>query len=108
MLIGEEVKAQFEYIKLCKELIHTIKKRLYIYYTLEILLFLSFWYYITIFCIVYKCSQLKWITDCFTGICNGILFTFIISLIATLFRCSAIYCQSKHMYYVARYLIYEI
>ena len=108
VIIEEEIKNQIEYIKICKDILHTIKKRLYLFYILEMVLFLSFWYYITIFCIVYKCSQLKWIIDCFTGICNGILYTIIIALIATLIRSSAIYCQSKQMYYVARYLIYEI
>ena len=106
--IEDEIQNQTEYIKICKEIITSNKIRLYWYYVLEIIFFLFFWYYITIFCIVYRCSQMKWFFDCLNGIIVDIFYIAILSLCATFIRSISIFIHSKKMYYLARYLIYEL
>ena len=106
--IEKEVKEEVDYLKLCKEVYKKIRIRLGVFYTMIFVFFLFFWYYVTIFCIVYKGSQKFWLKDCVNGIFFEFLFVASVSVIASVLRSFALSTQSKNMYYVARYLIYEI
>ena len=57
--------------------------------SIEVILMLFFWYYVTAFCHVYASTQLSWLLDSFLSILSRLIIVLLISLgFAKLYRIS--------------------
>ena len=65
--INQEILKVFKYYKI----------KLFFLFTIEIILILFFWYFVTAFCFVYSNTQTSWLVDCFLSI----LSRFVVELI---------------------------
>ena len=59
----------------------TYKIKIIIFYIVEFLCMIFFWYYVTIFCYMYKKTQLSWLTDCLLTIVIRIIIDFFSNII---------------------------
>ena len=59
----------------------TYKVKVIIFYIVEFLCMIFFWYYVTIFCYMYKKTQLSWLTDCLLTIVIRIIIDFFLNFI---------------------------
>ena len=59
----------------------TYKVKVIIFYIVEFLCMIFFWYNVTIFCYMYKKTQLSWLTDCLLTIVIRIIIDFFLNII---------------------------
>ena len=75
------------------------KIKIFVLIAMELLLMIFFWYYVTIFCHVYKSTQISWILDSFLSILSRIIIDALICLgLSKLYRIgveSNVYCLYK-------------
>ena len=83
--------------KKVKVLKNKLKIKLTIYFLLSTLLFIFFWYYISMFCTIYVNTQLHLIKDTLISFGLTLLYPFGINLIPGLFRIPAL-SKSKRKY----------
>ena len=62
-----------------------------------------FWYYVTVFCIIYHNNQVNWIIDCITGIVMSLLYTLGIATLVSTIRCIALQTNSANLYNISNY-----
>ena len=83
--IDEETLNDESYCKICSKILKYMKMKLIFYFLLSLIFILAFWYYVTLFCIIYHNNQVNWIIDCVTGIGMSLLYTLgIATLISTI------------------------
>ena len=73
-----------EIISEVKRIMRNAKIKIIIFYIVEFACMIFFWYYVTIFCNVYKKTQLSWLLDCVMTIIIRILTDFVLNLILAL------------------------
>ena len=73
----------------------TYKIKIIIFYIVEFLCMIFFWYYVTIFCYMYKKTQLSWLTDCLLTIVIRIIIDFFLNIIFALLYKLAININSN-------------
>ena len=77
------------------------KIKVIIFYIVEFVCMIFFWYYVTIFCNIYKKTQLSWLLDCALTIIIRIIIDFLLNMIlALLYKISIgnkIYCLYRDM-----------
>jgi hypothetical protein len=74
-----------EIISEVKRIMRNAKIKIIIFYIVEFVCMIFFWYYVTIFCNVYKKTQLSWLLDCVITIIIRIIIDFVLNLILALF-----------------------
>ena len=80
-----------------------IKQVIIVYFILSIIFIIAFWYYVTLFCIIYHNNQVNWIIDCVTGIGMSLLYSLgIATLISTMIYIS-LKVHSRNLYNIANY-----
>ena len=80
-------KRKIEIINEVEKILKKHKIKVIILITIEILLMLFFWYYVTAFCHVYSSTQLSWLLDSFLSILSRLIIEILISLgFAKLYR----------------------
>ena len=102
--IESEIRNEEEYFQLCMKLIPVIKRRLKFFFMFQIMFILFCVYYVTIFCIVYKGSQVSWITDCLIGNVISLFINLGVSLVFSITRYAALYYRSKYLFNCSLYL----
>ena len=95
-LLSREYKFQKGYVELCKSFLSKVKRRIVMFFALMFVLMFFFLYYVSLFCIVYKGSQLSWF--------KGGWISFAICLLITLMRFFSLSYHSKYAYNTAIYL----
>ena len=92
-----ELKKYMNNIEYKKEsLIKAIKIKISIYFLLNFLFLLMFWYYISCFCMVYKNTQVLLTKNTIISFCTGLLYPFGISLLPGFFRLPALQSKKKN------------
>ncbi len=81
--------------KLTEE-IKCLKIKLIIFFVLEFIFLLFFWYYLSCFCALYKNTQMHLIKDTLTSFALSLFYPFALNLIPGLFRISAINKKDKN------------
>ena len=72
-----------------KRIMRNYKIKIIIFYIIEFVCMIFFWYYVTIFCNIYKKTQLSWLIDSILTIIIRIIIDFFSNmLLALLYRCS--------------------
>ena len=102
--IEQEVKNEKDFVNVCRKVIPLVRVKLFFFFVLEYIVFACFFYYVTIFCIVYRNNQIKWISDCITRICVSIILSFVICVIGSMIKVIGIKNQSKVLYNISIYI----
>jgi len=83
-----------------KRIIRNYKIKIIIFYIIEFICMIFFWYYVTIFCNIYKKTQLSWLLDCLITIIIRIIIDFVLNLILALLYKISIGTKSNCFYKV--------
>ena len=87
-----------------KKIMRNYKIKVIIFYIIEFLCMIFFWYYVTIFCNVYKKTILSWLIDCLITIIIRIIIDFLLNIILALLYKISISLKSKCLYRVMIFL----
>ena len=99
-------KKELEFNMLKKE-IKCIKTKLLIFFVLEFIFLVLFWYYLSCFCALYKNTQSHLVKDTLTSFALSLLYPFALNLIPGIFRISSLKSKnndSKLLYTVSKVL----
>ena len=77
------------------KLFHCLKIKFYCFFIVSLIFMVTFWYYISCFCVVYKNTQLHLIKDTLISYALSFLYPFIINLIPGLFRIPSLKDSNK-------------
>ena len=102
--VDEEKLNDVDYIVICSKILHYMKRKLTVYFIISFLFILAFWYYVTLFCIIYHNNQVNWIIDCITGIVMSLLYTLGISTLVSTIRLISLQTNSVFLYNISNYL----
>ena len=102
--IGIDVKNELNYFKKVKLIFSFIKKRICIYFFIEIIISSICGYYIYIFCNIYQKSQFSLVLNYLIGLVESLLISLIITFIVSIMRLIALRFKIKGVYYSSRYL----
>ena len=83
-----------------KRIMRNYKIKVIIFYIIEFVCMIFFWYYVTIFCNIYKKTQLSWLLDCLLTIIIRIVIDFLLNLILALLYILSIGLKSNCLYRV--------
>ena len=89
--------------KLCLE-IQIIKRKIFMFHILIFLFTLFFWFYITLFCAVYRNSQIIVFKSCIITFCLSMFYPFIICFATSVFRLFALSHEFKPIFYISKIL----
>ena len=64
--LDQETLNDKSYCKICSKILRYMKMKLIFYFLLSLIFIVVFWYYVTLFCIIYHNNQVNWIIDCVT------------------------------------------
>ena len=98
-------KNEKSYLTNLNLILKTINRRLIIYFILEMIISLFCFYYLFIFCYVYKKSQISLLFNYLNGLFISIAISFLITFIFCLLRLIALKCKASKLYYSSRFLI---
>ena len=90
-----------------KKLIRKIKIKFILFFIIDFMILLFFWYYITCFCGIYVNTQTHLIKDSFISFSIGLLFPFVFYLVPGIFRISALRAEKQNrkcMYKLASFI----
>ena len=99
----ERVKEK-EYVKKLNLIFKAIKIKLIMFILYEIGMMLIYLYFLSIFCSVYKASQMNWFTNGITSNFLSFAFTLGICILISIFRFLGLYCNSEHIYNISLFL----
>ena len=72
-----------------KKIMRKFKIKVIIFYIVEILIMIFFWYYSTIFCFVYNKTQISWLIDTLVSILARIIIDLVVNILFSfLYKCS--------------------
>ena len=83
-----------------KKIIKKFKIKVVIFYIIEFLLMILFWYYVTIFCYIYNKTQISWLFDTLITIILRIIFDLLLNFLLALLYKSSINFKSNCLYRV--------
>ena len=101
----KEEKNEKDYLNCVNRLLKIVKRRLFLYFLIEIILTFFCCYYLYIFCAIYQKSQVSLIINYIIGLLMSLAISLIISLIVALLRIIYLKCKVKNLYYSSRLLI---
>ena len=87
-----------------KKLIKTLIIKFIFYFLISFIFLLFFWYYISLFCIIYKNTQIHLLKDTLISLCLSLFTPFIIYLVPGIFRIPALYKKRKCLYNLSKIL----
>ena len=94
------LKRKREIISEIQKIINKFKIKLIFFYILEFLFLFFYWYYATVFCHIYKNTQISWLFDSFVTIIIRVIFDFFICTIFTFLYRQSINCQCNCLFRV--------
>jgi hypothetical protein len=81
-----------------------IKIKLFIFLVINFFVTVFFWYYMTVFCIIYRYSQEKWFLRGWISFFYTFLYCLFFSFLFTLFRLSAFDLKSRNLYNISLFI----
>ena len=87
-----------------KRIINKLKIKIIIFYIIEFLFMIFFWYYVTIFCYIYNKTQLSWIVDTLITILIKIIIDLFINLLLSILYKISILANSRCLYAIIIFL----
>ena len=93
-----------EYVKKCEKIIKTLKIKLTFFFSLNFILMLFFWYYSSIFCVIYSSSQKEYFKEVLTSLLITLCFPFPVSLILTFLRKISLKYKLKKLFSIVSFL----
>ncbi len=101
--LDQETLNDESYCKICSKILRYMKMKLIFYFLLSLIFIVVFWYYVTLFCIIYHNNQVNWIIDCVTGIGMSLLYTLGIATLISTIRYISLRINSSNLYNVGIY-----
>ena len=92
--IKKEIAIDIATIKM-KKLLNCLLIKFILFFLFDFLLIISFWYYISCFCAVYKNTQLYLIKDTIISFFTSLLYPFAYNIIPSLLRITALKAENK-------------
>ena len=92
------------YVNKLKMILKRIKRKVVLFFIYEFAMMGGYFYFLTIFCAVYKGSQWNWFTNGITSNVISIITTFCISILISLLRYIGLRCNIERVYYISLYL----
>ena len=87
-----------------KKILKKFKIKVAVFYVIQFILLIFFWYYSTMFCFVYNKSQISWIFDVFITILVRVIFDLIINLLFSLIYKLSIISKINCLYKIIVFL----
>ena len=87
-------------IRNIKNIIKCMRIKLIIYFIFIFIFFCIYWYIITIFCGVYRNSQIPFIKDSIVSFSIGLIYPFVFYFISTCLRICSLRCSKKNCKYI--------
>ena len=81
-----------------------ITQKIIIFFAVNFIFLVFFWYYLSSFCAVYKNTQIYLIKDTFISFCLSLVYPFFINLIPGIFRIIALKKVKKYFYVISQYI----
>ena len=85
------------------KLLFKIKRKFIIFFIVAIIILFAFWYYIICFCGIYVNTQIHLIKDSVISLITSLIYPFIINLIPSIFRISALRMEKQSGKYLYRF-----
>ena len=98
-----EVKTS-EFITIMQKYSCTILKKVLMFYISGVIIVCFFLYYLSLFCIIYKSSQVSWFTGCVYSFFLSMLTNIGICLGLTILRKVALYYKSQYIFNIEIYI----
>ena len=99
-----EIKTKKDLSKMTKKVIPEIRKKLFVYFIIEILLMLFSFYYLTLFNVIYPCCKHSWFIGCICSLVMAFIFSFMISIVIAVLRYLGIKWSSQNLYNISLFL----
>ena len=80
-----------------REITRIIKIKLFIFFLFTLILFFAYWYIITVFCAVYRNTQIIFIKDSLISFAISMAYPFVIYFIISIFRICALRSSKKNL-----------
>ena len=94
-------------IKKSREVLQWLKIKFITFFILTFILLISFWYYISCFCAIYRNTQLHLMKDTLTSYILSLLYPFIMYIFPGIFRIPSLRARNKDkecMYKISKYI----
>jgi len=99
-----EIKKRRYYLKNIKSFLKFLKLKFILFLICQIIIICGSFYYIVIFFIIYSCSKVSLIMNYLSSLLEGLITSIAISIIILLIRIIGLYCASKNLYNVSKYI----
>ena len=99
-----EIKVEFSFLYAVNKFIKIIKIKAVLYFLVEIIIIVFSFYYIIIFCIIYKKSQISLLTNYLMSLLESLILTIIVCLFITVTRKIGINYFNKYIYNTSKYI----
>ena len=105
VLVIRYERDQNQFLKKTKEIIKSYKYRLIFFLTLDFILIIFFWYYVSSFCAVYVGTQSAMIISSLFALLFGSILQFVFAFIITCFRKIGLECNNNICYKISQILL---
>ena len=99
-----EIKDQFHYLYAFNSFIKMVKIKVILYFIMEIFIIIFSFYYIIIFCIVYKKSQVSLLINYLMSIAETLVVSIFVSIIVAITRRIGLKYAYKTFYNTSKYI----
>ena len=102
--VVSDVSKERQFLYIFYKVYRCLKFKVCIYFILNIIAVFTITYYLLIFCIIYKNSQISLLSNYFLSIIESLLKSFGVSLLICILRFVGLKCKRKRIYRVSVYL----
>ena len=106
--IFDLTKNKVEFNIMARTILRKLRHKLIIYFIINFMIILFFWYYATAFCAVYSQTQMAWLKDGLTSFGISLGIPFLICLVFATMRTLSLKYSIKCMFKVLKFLNYII
>ena len=106
LIQNEKNKVEFNIMS--RTILRKLRHKLIIYFIINFMIILFFWYYATAFCAVYSQTQMAWLKDGLTSFGISLGIPFLICLVFATMRTLSLKYSIKCMFKVLKFLNYII
>lgn len=100
-----EIKDESLLNQMKKRTVRKIRTKQILFLVISLIFMVAFWYYVIIFCIIYRKNQYKWFKDGWISIIISFIISFFFCINITLCRLLGIHYYSKKMYNLSLLLL---
>ena len=101
-------KNKVEFNIMARTILRKLQRKLVLYFIINFMIILFFWYYTTAFCAVYSQTQMEWLKDGLTSFGISLGLPFVICLVFATMRSLALKYSIKSMFKILKFLNYII